>query len=414
MAPSPHIADRRLAVLFSAEEIETRIRRLAGEIASAMGEDVLLAAILKGSFVFAADLIRALHHAGMRPQIDFITLSSYRTGTESSGTVEITRDVTDAVEGRTILLIDDILESGRTVAFARNRLLGRGAADVKLCVLLDKRGKRETEIVADFVGFVCPDRFVVSYGVDYAHYLVRFFFEEEAFDDAGQLKQPKTLSINKIGHALHDRDDAFRAFSYQPALAAIALDLAEPLALQSMYIFKQPAIGGQVMWHQDSSFLHAEPESVVGLWVALEDATIENGCLWALPGGHRRGLKSRFVRTPKGAFAPSSMTRHRGPIGSSCRCRRQRARSSFCMGACLMAAPRTARTARATPIRSTSSTAPALMRAKTGSSGALTCRCGASTAVRSPLDPDQTPRKGGRLSELVQGRPASVRCGGPW
>ena len=131
---------------------------------------------------------------------------------------------------------------------------------------------------------------------------VRFFFEEEAFDDAGQLKQPKTLSINKIGHALHDRDDAFRAFSYQPALAAIArdLDLAEPLALQSMYIFKQPAIGGQVMWHQDSSFLHTEPESVVGLWVALEDATIENGCLWALPGGHRRGLKSRFVRTPKG------------------------------------------------------------------------------------------------------------------
>ena len=245
---------------------------------------------------------------------------------------------------------------------------------------------------------------------------VRFFFEEEAFDDAGQLKQPKTLSINKIGHALHDRDDAFRAFSYQPALAAIArdLDLAEPLALQSMYIFKQPAIGGQVMWHQDSSFLHTEPESVVGLWVALEDATIENGCLWALPGGHRRGLKSRFVRTPKGAFAPSSMTRHRGPIGSSCRCRRQRARSSFCMGACPMAAPRTARTARATPIRSTSSTAPALMRAKTGSSGALTCRCGASTAVRSQLDPDQTPRKGGRLSELVQGRPASVRCGGPW
>ena len=135
-----------------------------------MGEDVLLAAILKGSFVFAADLIRALHHAGMRPQIDFITLSSYRTGTESSGTVEITRDVTDAVEGRTILLIDDILESGRTVAFARNRLLGRGAADVKLCVLLDKRGKRETEIVADFVGFVCPDRFVVGYGLDYAHY----------------------------------------------------------------------------------------------------------------------------------------------------------------------------------------------------------------------------------------------------
>ena len=131
---------------------------------------MLLAAILKGSFVFAADLIRALHHAGMRPRIDFMALASYHAGTASSGAVEVTRDVTDRVEGRSVLLIDDILESGRTVAFARDRLFTRGAARVMLCVLLDKRGKRATEIEADFVGFDCPDRFVVGYGLDYAHY----------------------------------------------------------------------------------------------------------------------------------------------------------------------------------------------------------------------------------------------------
>jgi len=128
---------------------------------------------------------------------------------------------------------------------------------------------------------------------------VRFFFEEEAFDAAGRPRQPLARSINKIGHALHDLDPVFRAFSYQPALAALvgALGLAEPLALQSMYIFKQPGIGGQVVWHQDSSFLYTEPDSAVGLWLALEDATVENGCLWALPGGHLGALKSRFVRT---------------------------------------------------------------------------------------------------------------------
>jgi len=131
---------------------------------------------------------------------------------------------------------------------------------------------------------------------------VRFFFEEETFDAAGRPHRPTARSINKIGHALHDLDPVFRTFSYQPALAALvgALGLAEPLALQSMYIFKQPGIGGQVAWHQDSSFLYTEPDSAVGLWLALEDATIENGCLWALPGGHLGALKSRFVRIPGG------------------------------------------------------------------------------------------------------------------
>jgi phytanoyl-CoA hydroxylase len=127
---------------------------------------------------------------------------------------------------------------------------------------------------------------------------VRFFFEPEAFDDRGVLRQPKELSINKVGHALHDLDPEFDAFSRSPAIEAVAgaIGFAEPLLLQSMYIFKQPRIGGEVHCHQDSTFLHTEPLSCVGFWLALEDATVENGCMWAEPGGHRRPLRARFVR----------------------------------------------------------------------------------------------------------------------
>ncbi|MEO3429031.1 phytanoyl-CoA dioxygenase family protein [Pelagibius sp. CAU 1746] len=133
---------------------------------------------------------------------------------------------------------------------------------------------------------------------------IRFFFEEEAFDAAGELRQDKRLSINKIGHAQHDLDPVFSRFSRLPQLAALAgdLELAEPLLLQSMYIFKQPRIGGEVGWHQDSTFLYTEPLSVTGLWFALEDATLENGCLWALPGGHAGPLRERW-RRKDGALA---------------------------------------------------------------------------------------------------------------
>ncbi len=127
---------------------------------------------------------------------------------------------------------------------------------------------------------------------------VRFFFEPGAFDEEGRLRGPKALSINKIGHALHDRDPAFDAFSRAPAVAALARDLGftDPRLVQSMYIFKQPHIGGEVACHQDSTFLYTDPPSTVGFWFALEDATVDNGAMWALPGGHRAGLKARFVR----------------------------------------------------------------------------------------------------------------------
>ena len=133
---------------------------------------------------------------------------------------------------------------------------------------------------------------------------IRFFFEENAFNSDGTLKYEKEKSINKIGHALHDLDPVFERFSRNQKLKelAAALGFENPLLLQSMYIFKQPNIGGEVTCHQDSTFLYTEPIDIVGLWFALEDATIENGCLWAIPGGHRRGLKSRWVRSRAGGM----------------------------------------------------------------------------------------------------------------
>jgi phytanoyl-CoA hydroxylase len=123
---------------------------------------------------------------------------------------------------------------------------------------------------------------------------IRFFFEEDAFDDNGHLKRPKALSINKIGHALHDLDPLFERFSRTARLAALARDigLCRPLLLQSMYIFKQPFIGGEVNCHQDSTFLYTEPLSCVGFWFALQDARIDNGCLYVIPG--RYPLRQRF------------------------------------------------------------------------------------------------------------------------
>ncbi|MDX6557508.1 MAG: phytanoyl-CoA hydroxylase, partial [Blastocatellia bacterium] len=131
---------------------------------------------------------------------------------------------------------------------------------------------------------------------------IRFFFEENAFNPDGKLRQSKERSINKIGHALHDLDPIFDSFSRTPEVKQLVTDLGivDPLLLQSMYIFKQPRIGGEVTCHHDATFLYTEPLRLVGLWFALEDATIENGCLWAIPGGHKLGLKSRFVRTEDG------------------------------------------------------------------------------------------------------------------
>lgn len=144
------------------------------------------------------------------------------------------------------------------------------------------------------------DRKVDDYFLDSAAQ-VRCFFEEEAHDADGRLRVPKALAINKIGHALHDLDPVFERFSHGPELADLARDLGlnRPQIWQSMYIFKQPGIGGEVRWHQDASFFDSAPITVTTFWFALEDATVANGCMWTEPGGHRgaRGvLRERFVR----------------------------------------------------------------------------------------------------------------------
>lgn len=127
---------------------------------------------------------------------------------------------------------------------------------------------------------------------------IRYFLEDGAFDENGRLLQNKEDSLNKIGHAMHDLDPVFDAFSRTPALEQVVrcLGVKDPALLQSMYIFKPPRIGGEVICHQDSTYLYTEPESCLGFWFAIEDATVENGCMQFIPGGHRGPLKQRNRR----------------------------------------------------------------------------------------------------------------------
>ena len=127
---------------------------------------------------------------------------------------------------------------------------------------------------------------------------IRCFFEEKAFDAAGKLTQPLAQSINKIGHAMHDLDPVFYTFSRGDKLNELAQDvgLKQPQIWQSMYIFKQPKIGGEVGWHQDTGFFMTTPQSVRTFWFAIDDATLENGCLWVDKGGHKGTLRQQFIR----------------------------------------------------------------------------------------------------------------------
>ncbi len=160
---------RTIEVLFSEQQIAERVAGLAREIAAMNLENLLAVAILKGSFMFASDLLRALHRVGVSMNVEFFHLSSYQKNTVSSGVVKILRDIDSDVRGRDVLLIDDILESGRTLAFAKDLLTARGAKRVLIATLLEKPGRREVAVKADFVGFECPDLFVVGYGMDVAH-----------------------------------------------------------------------------------------------------------------------------------------------------------------------------------------------------------------------------------------------------
>ena len=138
---------------------------------------------------------------------------------------------------------------------------------------------------------------------------IRFFLEDDAFDDEGRLRQSKEDSLNKMGHAMHDLDPVFDRFSRTPALAGVAesIGFKDPAILQSMYIFKPPRIGGEVVCHQDSTYIYTEPESCVGFWFALEDATLENGCMQFIPGGHKLPLNKRNYRRDDGALVTETL-----------------------------------------------------------------------------------------------------------
>jgi phytanoyl-CoA hydroxylase len=133
---------------------------------------------------------------------------------------------------------------------------------------------------------------------------IRVFFEREDIGSVSSGSEPGWRGVDKIGHALHDLDPIFDEFSRDPRLARICqqVGMADPLLLQSMVIFKQAQTGGKIDTHQDATWLYTEPSSVLGFWFALEDATIDNGCMWAQPGGHRSGLRSRFRRWPDGGI----------------------------------------------------------------------------------------------------------------
>ncbi len=156
-------------VLIPADDIARRVDELAHEIVTDMPGEFLVVVILKGSFVFAADLIRALERAGASAQVDFVTLSSYRDGASSGGAVHVMHDLSEGVAGRDVLIVEDILESGRTLVFARDYVKRLGAASVRTSLLLDKPEKRRVSIEADYVGFTIGTEFVVGYGLDLAH-----------------------------------------------------------------------------------------------------------------------------------------------------------------------------------------------------------------------------------------------------
>ena len=155
-----------LKVLLSEEEIKARVQVLGDQLYEAFHDkNPLFVGVLKGCFIFMADLVRA---AQLKSELEFIGVSSYQNGTKSSGVVQITRDLQEDINGRDIIIVEDILDSGNTLVFLKNYLTAKGAASITIVTLLDKPSRREKAITADYIGFVVPDEFVVGYGLDYA------------------------------------------------------------------------------------------------------------------------------------------------------------------------------------------------------------------------------------------------------
>ena len=153
-------------VFFTAEEIDNRVKELGQQITEDYKDrNPLIIGVLKGSFVFMADLMRSI---GTYCDIDFMAVSSYGNGTTTTGAVRITKDLSNDVQTRDIILIEDILDSGVTLSYLKNYINSRAPKSIAICALLDKPTRRRSEIIPDYVGFTCPDEFIVGYGLDYA------------------------------------------------------------------------------------------------------------------------------------------------------------------------------------------------------------------------------------------------------
>jgi hypoxanthine phosphoribosyltransferase len=152
--------------LLTAEQIQSRVAEMGAAISTEhAGESLLVIGILKGAFVFCADLVRQIK---VPVQVDFMAVSSYGASTESSGVIRIVKDLEASVEGRHVLLVEDIVDSGLTLRYLREYLEHQHPASLKVCVLLDKPSRRKTEVAVDYLGFTIPDEFIVGYGIDYA------------------------------------------------------------------------------------------------------------------------------------------------------------------------------------------------------------------------------------------------------
>jgi hypoxanthine phosphoribosyltransferase len=158
----------RVKTLFEESEIKARVEALADEIVQQVGAEFTVIGVLKGAFVFMADLVRALDRAGASPRIELMRLSSYGRGMTTSGEVKLVGNTPDDFEGKPVLLVDDIVDTGLSMSYGRDLLAGRNAERVWTCALLDKPSRRKVAIEADFVGFEIEDVFVVGYGIDYA------------------------------------------------------------------------------------------------------------------------------------------------------------------------------------------------------------------------------------------------------
>jgi hypoxanthine phosphoribosyltransferase len=156
----------RLNLLLNRDQIESIVRSLAEQISKDyLGKELIIVCILKGAFMFLADLIRYLQ---IPVKIDFVRLASYGTGMKSTGFVEITKDIETPIEGKDVLIIEDIIDSGRTLQFLKERLSLSNPRSIKICALLDKKSRREVSIEADYLGQEVEDVFVVGYGIDYS------------------------------------------------------------------------------------------------------------------------------------------------------------------------------------------------------------------------------------------------------